>query len=237
MAEAGVIPELKRVLGAMVFAANRSLSVKEMRAYLTAGGETQGEESTAYAAATARDIEAALAELQTSVEEMGVGFVLREVAGGYRLQTDAACGKWLKQMLNMGKPNRLSLPALETLAIIAYRQPISRGQIESIRGVNVDHVVKTLMEMQLVKIVGRSELPGRPFLYGTTHTFLEHFGLSGLSDLGDMAPMLAEAGETKRATPESEKPTAPAPEDREEPADTDEYDEDDAEEDDAEDEE
>ena len=111
-----------------------------------------------------------------------------EVAGGYRLQTDAACGDWVRRMLNRGKPQRISRPMVETLAIVAYRQPISRSEIESIRGVGVGHVIKALMEMQLVRIVGRSDLPGRPFLFGTTTGFLDHFGLKSLNDLNAMQP-------------------------------------------------
>jgi segregation and condensation protein B len=91
-------------------------------------------------------------------------------------------------MLNRGKPHRVSRPMIETLAIIAYRQPIARSEIESIRGVSVGHVIKALMEMQLVRIVGRSDLPGRPFLFGTTTTFLDHFGLKSLNDLNAMQP-------------------------------------------------
>jgi segregation and condensation protein B len=111
-----------------------------------------------------------------------------EVSGGYRLQTSADCGPWVRRMLNRGKPQRISRPMIETLAIVAYRQPISRSEIESIRGVSVGHVVKALMEMQLVRIVGRSDLPGRPFLFGTTATFLDHFGLKSLNDLNEMQP-------------------------------------------------
>jgi segregation and condensation protein B len=85
------------------------------------------------------------------------------------------------------------------MAIIAYRQPISKADIESVRGVSVAHIIKALMEMQLVRIVGRSELPGRPFLYGTTHMFLEHFGLKNLKDLDRMAPTVLSRQELKKA--------------------------------------
>ncbi len=86
-------------------------------------------------------------------------------------------------MLSKGRATVLSRPAIETLAIVAWRQPVSRSEIESVRGVNAGHVIKALMEMQLVRIVGRSDLPGRPFLFGTTPAFLEHFGLGSLDDL------------------------------------------------------
>ena len=124
-----------------------------------------------------------LADLQRQFHELDSGVELVEASGGYRFQTASDCGKWVRKMLNKGKPARLSRPAIETLAIIAYRQPVSRSEIESIRGVYAGHVVKALMEMQLVRIIGRSDLPGRPFLFGTTPAFLDHFGLKSLKDL------------------------------------------------------
>ncbi len=124
-----------------------------------------------------------LQEIQSHFHKLGLGMALVEVAGGYRFQTAPDCGKWVRKMLNKGKPTRLTRPTIETLAIIAYRQPVARSEIESIRGVSVGHVIKALMEMQLVRIIGRSDLPGRPFLFGTTPTFLGHFGLSSLNEL------------------------------------------------------
>ena len=124
-----------------------------------------------------------LQEIQSNFHKLGLGMELVEVAGGYRFQTAPDCGKWVRKMLNKGKPTRLTRPTIETLAIIAYRQPVARSEIESIRGVSVGHVIKALMEMQLVRIIGRSDLPGRPFLFGTTPTFLGHFGLSSLNEL------------------------------------------------------
>lgn len=133
-------------------------------------------------------IKAAVATLQADLRALGIGMEVAEIAGGYRLQTAAECGDWVRRMLNRGKPQRISRPMVETLAIVAYRQPISRSEIESIRGVGVGHVIKALMEMQLVRIVGRSDLPGRPFLFGTTTGFLDHFGLKSLNDLNAMQP-------------------------------------------------
>lgn len=126
--------------------------------------------------------------LQELVRQAGVGMEVVEVSGGYRIQTAPDCARWVRQMLNRGKPKQLSRPMIETLAIIAYRQPIARSEIESIRGVGVGHVIKSLMEMQLVRIIGRSDLPGRPFLFGTTSTFLEHFGLKNLNELNELQP-------------------------------------------------
>jgi len=127
-----------------------------------------------------------LEDMQRRFDDLKLGIELVEIAGAYRFQTDASCGKWVRRMLNKGKPARLPRSAIETLAIIAYRQPVTRSEIESIRGVGAGHVIKALMEMQLVRIIARSDLPGRPFLFGTTPTFLTHFGLSSLKDLDPM---------------------------------------------------
>ena len=184
MADAFDMPELKEVLGAMIFAAGRPLSVRELRECLREVADQEGDVALAFRDAKDANVLQAIEELRLELARSG--FNVAEVAGGFRLQSDPRCGHWLKHLLDRGKGNRLSRPGLETLAIIAYRQPVSRGEIENIRGVNVDHVIKVLLEMQLVKIAGRSELPGRPFLYGTTQTFLEHFGLKDLGDLDRM---------------------------------------------------
>ena len=182
--------ELKQIVGAMIFGVHHPLSVKEMRKCLAEVAETRGGDTAEFGRVSEDDIRTALAELGQELEKFCPGFILTEVKGRFRFQSDAACGKWLKHLLDSGRQNRLSRPALETLAIIAYRQPVTRSEIESVRGVTVDHVIKTLMEMQLVRIVGRSSLPGRPFLYGTSHVFFEHFGLKNLNELGNMEPML-----------------------------------------------
>ena len=184
-------PELKRVLGAMVFGANRPLSRAEMRKCLLAVAEEGVEGAEVFRDVRGQDITLALKELGDELQRTHAGFHIEEVAGGFRLQSDASCGRWLKQLLDTGKPQRLSQPALETLAIVAYRQPVTRSSIEAVRGVSVDHMVKLLTETQLVRICGRSTLPGRPFLYGTTQLFLEHFGLKSLDELSEMEPMLA----------------------------------------------
>jgi len=186
MSKSDTIPELKQVVGAMVFGANRPLSVKEIRSCLQDVTEANGSGGSAFARVRESDIQAAIEELKADFEKLRSGLVLTEVAGGFKFQSDAACGKWLRCLLDAGRRSRLSRPALETLAIIAYRQPVTRSEIESIRGVSVDHVVRALQETQLVRIAGRSDLPGRPFLYRTTQYFLEHFGLSGLDELSDM---------------------------------------------------
>ena len=110
-------------------------------------------------------------------------FQLVEKAEGWQLASDPAYARWVRQLFPAAKPARLTPPSLETLAIIAYRQPITRADVEAVRGVAVDGVLQTLMERGLVKIAGRAEVPGRPLLYETTQFFLEHFGLRNLDEL------------------------------------------------------
>ena len=182
MAES-VLPELKQIIGAMLFVRKDPLGVAEIRRVLAATAERRGGITEDYAKAGEKRILEALAELGKELASKKTGFRLAEVAGGWRLENDPACGPWLRTMLQKGRGARLSLPALETLAIIAYRQPCVRAEIESVRGVAVDSILKNLLELQLVKVVGRSELPGRPWMFGTTQKFLEHFGLKSLEEL------------------------------------------------------
>ena len=191
------LPGLKQVMGALVFGANRPLKLRELRECIVEVAEND-ETVAVYAEVDDKQLKEALKELADELDANHTGFNLHETAGGYRLQSDPECGRWLKHLLN-AKPHRLSHPALETMAIIAYRQPISKADVEAVRGVSVSHIIKPLMEMQLVRIVGRSELPGRPFLYGTTQMFLEHFGLKNLKDLDKMAPMVLSRKELKDA--------------------------------------
>ncbi len=180
-------PELKQLIGALILAARRPLSVREIRRLLE-GAAAEGQEGRPDVEAPAatfkdRDIREAAEALGNELKLARFGFGLEEGPEGYRFKTDPSCGPWVRRLLETGRGQRLSRPALETLAIIAWRQPITRADIEAIRGVSVDHVLKILLELQLVRIVGRSELPGRPLLYGTTTCFLEHFGLKDLSEL------------------------------------------------------
>ena len=196
---------LKQLMGALVFGGEEPLTPREILRCLQAVAESDPDAGSAFADVKEKDIRAALADLDQELRRSVCGFQLREVAGGFRLQSDPSCGRWMKELLDAGKPQRLSRPSLETLAIIAYRQPVTRSEIEGVRGVSVDHVLKLLMELQLVRITGRSELPGRPFLYGTTHHFLEHFGLKGLDELSSMEPMLV-----RGAVPVGSAPPRPA---------------------------
>jgi len=209
MEKSGVLPELKQIIGAMIFGANRILTANEIKKCLVEVAEENGGEVEVFAKVSKRDIDGAVAELVQDLERMKCGFTIDEVAGGFKCQSDSVCGKWLSHLLAAGKPNRLSRPALETLAVIAYRQPVAKSTIEGVRGVGVDHVIKTLIEMQLVRIAGRSELPGRPFLYGTTQSFLEHFGLKDLKELKEVGPaLLAEKEAMDRNARKEEKQEA-----------------------------
>lgn len=111
------------------------------------------------------------------------GLLILEVAGGFQMVTDPSSAPWVKKLLSTAMPKRLTQSSLETIAIIAYRQPIIKAEIEAIRGVNSDGVVKTLLDRRLIKILGRKEAPGRPLMYGTTQEFLQYFGLKDLSEL------------------------------------------------------
>jgi segregation and condensation protein B len=136
-------------------------------------------------------VEALCRELAAEYEEQGRGFVLVRVAGGYRFQTHPDLAPYVERYVLDGRHARLSGPALETLAIVAYKQPISRGQVSAIRGVNVEATMTTLVQRGYVEEVGRDPGPGQAVLYGTTAEFLERLGLDSLADLpalGDFVP-------------------------------------------------
>lgn len=183
MTDMNVIPELKQIIGALLFAAREPIAFDTIRKTLRDAAKQYEGPVQDFAKASDEDIHAALKQLNEDLTRNHVGIHIGEVANGYRLQNDLNCGLWIRQMLEKGRNNRLSKPALETLAIIAYRQPCTRSEIESVRGVAVDAILKNLMEMQLVKAAGRSELPGRPWLFATTQKFLEYFGLKDVKDL------------------------------------------------------
>ena len=183
MSDLNVIPELKQIIGALLFAAREPIPFDTIRKTLRDAAKQYEGPVQDFGKATDDDITAALKQLNDDLTRNHVGIHVGEVANGYRLQNDLNCGLWIRQMLEKGRSNRLSKPALETLAIIAYRQPCTRAEIEAVRGVAVDAILKNLMEMQLVKAAGRSELPGRPWLFATTQKFLEYFGLKNVQDL------------------------------------------------------
>jgi segregation and condensation protein B len=128
-------------------------------------------------------IEGLLRELADEYSLKNSGILIVEVAGGFQMVTNPAFAPWVKKLMATAIPTRLSHQSLETLSIIAYKQPITKAEIEAIRGVNSDGVIKTLLDRRLIKILGRKEAPGRPLMYGTTKEFLHCFGLKDLSEL------------------------------------------------------
>jgi segregation and condensation protein B len=162
------------------------VSVKELRELLANAAEQEDADVTAKSLGKIKDTELTLAleELAREHETAARSYRLACVAGSWQFVTQPEYAPWLRALVGMNaRPPRLSQPALETLAIIAYRQPITRAGVEQIRGVNVDTTMQTLMERGLVKAVGRAEVVGHPPTYGTTALFLEYFGLRGLGDL------------------------------------------------------
>ncbi len=161
--------ELKSAIEALLFISGSPLSADRLKALFE---ETPQEQ-----------IEAQLAQLRQDYEERGAGIMLTEVAGGYQLATRPENAGWIRKFRTVKTSTRLSRPALETLAIVAYKQPITRTEVEAIRGVNIGGIIRNLMERRLVKIVGKKDVPGKPMLYGTTQEFLQYFGLKDLSSL------------------------------------------------------
>ncbi len=167
------IEELKPVVDALIFASDTPLSVQKIKQILDDGREE---------GVPARDIKAAIDAINSDNRDSQRGFFLQEVAGGYQYRTRPNYAGWVKKLKKI-KPFRLTQSTLEVLAIISYKQPLIRAEIEKIRGVDSGGVIKNLLERNLIKIVGRKNIPGRPFLFSTTKRFLEMFGLERLSDL------------------------------------------------------
>ena len=176
--------ELKAILESLLFVSPEPLSAVRLVAVL--GDVTKAE------------VERTLKSLGKDLDQDGRGIRLVEVAGGYRLVTKQEYASWIKRLDKAKSAAKLSRSALESLAIIAYKQPLVRSEIEEIRGVETSGVVRTLLERKLVRIVGRKEVPGRPIMYGTTKFFLEHFGLNDLSQLPPLREF-KELGEAEQA--------------------------------------
>lgn len=174
---------LSQVIEALLFSAQKPLTARELvGAIKSAGGEDELIPNE-FAKTTEAQVAAALEQLKIEYVQQGRAFRLSEKSEGWQLVSDPAYAPWVRQLFPAIKPARLTPPSLETLAIVAYRQPITRADIEAVRGVAVDGVLQNLMERGLVKIAGRAEVPGRPLLYETTQFFLEHFGLRDLDEL------------------------------------------------------
>lgn len=164
--------QAKSIIEAMFFVSDKPLFVNEIKGVLE---EFDGQ--------AIKDI---ITELTKEYEDMSRSFRIKEIAGGYQIVTDPSLAPWLKKLYKTSGADRLTGPSLETLAIIAYKQPVTKPEIEAIRGVNVDGVLKTVIEKNLVRIAGRRETVGRPILYGTTPEFLQYFGLNSLKELPNL---------------------------------------------------
>ncbi|MDP2921252.1 MAG: SMC-Scp complex subunit ScpB [Candidatus Omnitrophota bacterium] len=161
--------QIKNIIEAMLFVSDKPLFLSEIKSVL------EGPD--------ANEIKDVIAELAGEYERQTSALRIKEIAGGYQIVTDPVLAPWLKKLYKTAGADRLSGPSLETLAIIAYKQPTTKPEIEAIRGVNVDGVLKTLVEKNLVKILGRRDTVGCPIIYGTTQEFLQYFGLNSLSEL------------------------------------------------------
>lgn len=172
--------EIKKIVEALLFAAEAPLSLKQIMEVVESAD---------------RDIiKTALAELENEYHFTDRAFRLNQVAGGYVLRTRPELAYWLRR-LKRQQVTRLSRASLETLAIVAYRQPVLKAEIENIRGVEVGGILRTLMNKDLVKVVGRKDLPGRPLIYGTTKHFLEVFDLNSLEDLPTLEEITSLGGD------------------------------------------
>jgi segregation and condensation protein B len=160
--------ESKKIVEALLFVSEKPVSVETL--------------SDVIKNIDAADVRTIIEELNAEYSSTGRSFQIKEIAGGFQMLTDPVYSRWISILYKKG-PDRLSGPSLETLAIIAYKQPLTRSDIEAIRGVNVDGVLHTLEERKFIKMKGRLEAPGRPILYGTTTEFLQHFGLRSLEEL------------------------------------------------------
>jgi len=207
--------KLARVIEALLFSAQKPLSTNEIVDLLRNAGTEDDFAPNEFAKAKPAEVAAALEQLKVEYIQNEDGFQLVEKAGGWQLTSDPKYAQWVRGLFPAPKPARLSSPALETLAIIAYRQPITRADVEAVRGVTIDGVLQTLMERGLVKISGRAEIPGRPLLYETTEFFLDHFGLRNLEELPNVAelrtrhlPVAPRPQATAETAPPAELPTS-----------------------------
>lgn len=173
--------DIKNIIESLIFASEEQISAKQIREIL----------SSFSIKTDANKIEQAVDKLNEEYNEAGSSFEIIKIAGGYQFATRKEYGVYVGKLFDEKQRKKLSQSSIETLAIIAYKQPITRNEIEFIRGVNVDYIVNSLLERDLVCITGRAETPGRPILYGTTDTFLKVLGLNSLADL----PKLKEINE------------------------------------------
>ena len=161
--------QAKNIIEAMLFVSDKPLFINEIKGALED--------------ISSSEINDIISELAKEYELAKKAFSIKDIAGGFQIITDPVLAPWLRKLYKTSGADRLRGPSLETLAIVAYKQPVSKPEIEVIRGVNVDGVLKTLIEKNLIRIAGRKETVGRPILYGTTSEFLQYFGLNSLEEL------------------------------------------------------
>lgn len=191
--------ELDPIVEALIFASPEGASTKEITRCIRAAaatakgtdGENASESVMQYAEITEEEVAAAISRLNLAYLEAGRAFLLQERPAGWRIMSRMEYAPWVRELFPDRKPSRLSPGALETLAIIAYRQPLTRSSIEAVRGVSIDGALQTLLDRNIVRIAGRADLPGRPLLYETTDLFLEHFGIRTVNDLPNSAELRA----------------------------------------------
>ena len=201
------MPLLKQVVESLVFASQKPLVPRDIAVALKAAADESDDPAVqAFGKTREAEIGAVLEEIK--LEGSGRAFQLIEQVNGWHFVTSSDYAPWVRQLFPESKPIRLSGPALETLAIIAYRQPITRAGIEAVRGVAVDGMVNMLLERGLIRIAGRADVPGRPLLYESTEYFLEHFGLKSLDEL----PNSSELRRIPLPIPEPTPQSAPQPE-------------------------
>ncbi|MFA4854112.1 MAG: SMC-Scp complex subunit ScpB [Candidatus Omnitrophota bacterium] len=169
---------LKSAVEALIFASEKPVTLEQLKKVL--GNPESGE------------VRKIVDGLKSEYETQNRGFRIVEIAGGFQMITCSAFAPFLKKLYKDRSVDKLSKPALESLAIIAYKQPLTKSEIESLRNVNVDGVMKSLLEKNLIRISGRKKVPGRPFVFGTTRQFLEHFGLKSLENLPNFEDFISE---------------------------------------------
>lgn len=176
-------PDLKPILEAVLFAAGEPLTTRRIADAM--GDDVDG-----------NDVRKVLEALKKEYDEQSRGFALDEIAGGWQMLSRPEYGEYVSELIRSRDSGKLSQAALETLAIIAYRQPVGRAEVENIRGVQAGPMLRTLLERRLIRIAGREDVPGRPFLYATTKQFLERMGLKSLKDLPKVEDVQRETTES-----------------------------------------
>ena len=204
---------LKHAIEALVFASPRPLTIPEFtKAVRAAAAESEDPAVQVLAETKDAEVGAMLEELKIEYIMQRHAFQIVEQVNGWAIATVKETADWVRQLYPEARPTRLSGPALETLAIIAYRQPVTRADIEAVRGVAVDGVMQVLLDRGLVKISGRAELPGRPLLYETTEYFLQHFGLKTTNELPNVDELRRVVLPKAEIPVVEEKPVAPSAE-------------------------